>query len=253
MWPESPQAKATLVAGIALALALAVFSVLQSEYFNLLAIVLFTVPLLVLSAYDIQCIVTGQCEVYSWIKTVLFLITVALSFYIAALRHRTVNQGHNKPSRDERTSRVEQRDSGRVSGRNRDSERSRNESRATGDYNEGEDRLESRAEQASSSSYSAMRSNWRRLHPGVPYPEYMNKDEDDKDEDDKDKDEDKDKKDKKDKKKKKKDDKDDDDSTANASNGADWAAEQNGSWVPPKGVIQVGGVHRSRLHHHDDW
>ena len=88
MWPESAQARATLIAGIALALASSLFSVIQSDYFNLLTILVFMSPMIILSAYDVQCIVTGQCEVYSWIKTLIFLLVIALAFYAEAfLQH----------------------------------------------------------------------------------------------------------------------------------------------------------------------
>lgn len=86
MWPESVQAKIALVAGIVTAFVLAVSMVVRADYFNLVTIAIFTLPLLVLMAYDIQCIVSGQCEVYSWIKTILFLLSVAIAFYVQALR-----------------------------------------------------------------------------------------------------------------------------------------------------------------------
>ena len=266
MWPESPQAKATLVAGIALALALAVFSVLQSEYFNLLSIVLFTVPFMVLSAYDIQCIVMGQCEVYSWIKTILFLITIALAFYVAALYHRRAGGGETKKTDrapphkkahagrdggrddDERDDR-DKEGNGR-GGRGRDDRDGgwrdeRHDVRATGDYSgrdrdEGGRRIgggggrpESRAESASHASERALRANWAKLHPGVPFPETPAPTEDD-----------------------------DTDldfphtsgSAASAANGADWAASQNGSWIAPRGVVNVtdGRPHRRQGVRHPD-
>lgn len=98
MWPESLQAKVSLIAGIVFALVLAVYMVARADYFNLLTIAIFTVPLLVLTSYDIQCIVTGQCEVYSWIKTILFLITVAIAFYVQALRAHVSRGGGQRSS-----------------------------------------------------------------------------------------------------------------------------------------------------------
>ena len=229
MWPESTQAKITLVAGIALALALALFSVLQSEYFNLVAIVLFTVPLLVLSAYDIQCIVTGQCEVYSWIKTMLFLVTVALAFYVAALRHRTANDSNDAhDSRgDNKTKRVHQ-SKGLKNDEDRGHRSKGEDGRSTGDYYGGrahdddddderrdrrgdysqsgrshdrrddrrddhrddrrDNRMDERLEHGADASEAALKSNWSKQHPGVPFP----------------------------------------------------ADNHQGAWTPPKGVIQVG-------------
>lgn len=103
MWPETTQARATLIAGIALALASAIFSVMQADYFNLLTIAVFMTPIIVLTAYDIQCIVNGQCEVYSWIKTLLFLIAIAFAFYAEAFRQYYYFNNSPSPSPSPRT------------------------------------------------------------------------------------------------------------------------------------------------------
>ena len=73
--------------------------VVRADYFNLITIAIFTLPLLVLVAYDIQCIVTGQCEVYSWIKTILFLLSVAIAFYVQALRAHVTHRVSSAPPR----------------------------------------------------------------------------------------------------------------------------------------------------------
>ena len=74
----------SLVAGLVVVATAAVVSISYANYFNLVSIVLFTLPLVVIVAYDINCVIVGQCATWGWIKTILVVIAFASAFYAQA-------------------------------------------------------------------------------------------------------------------------------------------------------------------------
>lgn len=114
MWPESLQAKIALGGGLVVALMAALTSVFRAKFFGLVSVLVFTLPMVFLVAYDIQCVVTGQCDVYGWIKTVVFMLAVAVTFYLqaASLRPQPRSYAHrvHEVDRDDRDDRHDRHD-----------------------------------------------------------------------------------------------------------------------------------------------
>lgn len=65
-----------------------VTSIVQKQFgLDTILGLLITVPILALMVYDTHCLTRGQCEVWSWIRTILYAIlpTIAIIFTIVAL------------------------------------------------------------------------------------------------------------------------------------------------------------------------
>ena len=81
----SVQSKIALISGLLVVFMGAIVSISYANYFNLVNIILFSLPMVVLVAFDINCVVAGQCETWGWIKTIMVLLVFAVAFYVQAM------------------------------------------------------------------------------------------------------------------------------------------------------------------------
>ena len=66
----------------------------------LLLIVVIGIPLALLFAYDINCLVVGNCNVWSWIRTILYLVFVIIS--IVAIIQLMASQGKQQHKEEDK-------------------------------------------------------------------------------------------------------------------------------------------------------
>ena len=79
---ETIQSKLVFGATLIILLLNVVFKYMSRDTYaaniTLLIAVVIGIPLALLFAYDINCLVTGKCTVWSWIRTVFYLVMVIL-------------------------------------------------------------------------------------------------------------------------------------------------------------------------------
>ena len=86
---ETVQSKLVFGATLLILLLNVIFGYMsRSTYFgtvNLFMVLLIGVPLALLFAYDINCLVVGNCTIWSWIRTVIYLLMVIFSVMTVVL------------------------------------------------------------------------------------------------------------------------------------------------------------------------
>jgi len=76
----------------------------------LLIVVLLGIPLALLFAYDINCLVVGNCNLWSWIRTVLYLLVVVLSIVVTVLSLVRKDKSNEKKEKKEEKEEKEDED-----------------------------------------------------------------------------------------------------------------------------------------------
>jgi hypothetical protein len=79
----------TQIAGVLYLLFVVLFIVLiglHTDYWKpLLLILLFTMPYVFISLYDIDCVFNGQCNVWGWIKGIFFIVYIVFTLVLTIL------------------------------------------------------------------------------------------------------------------------------------------------------------------------
>jgi len=76
----------------------------------LLIVVLLGIPLALLFAYDINCLVVGNCNLWSWIRTVLYLLVVVLSIVVTVLSLVRKDKANEKKEKKEEKEEKEEKE-----------------------------------------------------------------------------------------------------------------------------------------------
>ena len=74
----SPQAKTVLLIGSVSMLTYIIAAGFTFGPFWSILLALFTLPIVILLTYDVGCLMTGGCKVWSWIVTALFMAIYAV-------------------------------------------------------------------------------------------------------------------------------------------------------------------------------
>ena len=81
--------RATQIAGVLYLLFVILFIVaiaLHTDYWKtLLLILLFSIPYVFISLYDIDCVFSGQCNIWAWVKGILFIVYIIFSIVVTIL------------------------------------------------------------------------------------------------------------------------------------------------------------------------
>jgi membrane protein implicated in regulation of membrane protease activity len=76
----------------------------------LLIVVLLGIPLALLFAYDINCLVVGNCNLWSWIRSILYLLVVVLSIVVTVLSLVRKDKANEKKEKKEEKEEKEDED-----------------------------------------------------------------------------------------------------------------------------------------------